>query len=80
MTTRTERFGKMDLFTLNSGKVVSVDWEWKSHRFGYEPDFPYGFQDEAEANDVDLTTEEVEEVFGYILAEIPYDPDCSWDY
>jgi hypothetical protein len=77
MTTRTQRVGKMDLFTLNSGKVVSIDWGWVHGRespTGHPyPDFPYGFQSEDESEDVDLTDDEREELEAWIYGNIEYD-------
>lgn len=77
MTTYEQRRGAMDLFTLNSGRRVSVDWGWET-RYGPAPEFPYGFQDgDDETKDVQLSVDEEQEIFEFILANIQYEPNDS---
>lgn len=82
MTARTERTKDTDLFTLNSGKVVAVDWGWivgRTSPSGHpHPEFPYGFQTEDGTEDVELTDDEAQEIEEFILANIAYEPDNDY--
>lgn len=74
----------MDLFVLNSGRRVSVDWGWITGRnspAGYPfPEFPYGFQDgDDETKDIELTDDEVQEIEEFICANIQYEPPDFYD-